>query len=89
MQPTTHKEMDKYNVLTGLSSLSWPRLLRMIRRTGTFSCHRPFAYRTVVQESTGFTPFLLTFGQSPNLPIGRWIGQVDLEGMSAFRATQR
>ena len=30
-----------------------------------------FAYRTSVQESTGFTPFLLTFGRSPKLPIDR------------------
>ena len=32
------------------------------------------AYRTVVQESTGFTPFRLTFRHSPKLPIDNWIG---------------
>ena len=30
-----------------------------------------FAYWTSVQESMGFTPFLLTFGRSPKLPIDR------------------
>ena len=41
-----------------------------------------FAYRTAVQESTGFTPFLLTFGRSPKLPVDRWIGQGDLDDES-------
>ena len=35
------------------------------------------AYCTVVQESTGFTPFHLTFGRSPKLPTDNWIGLGD------------
>ena len=27
-----------------------------------------FAYRTAIHESTGYTPFLTTFGRTPNLP---------------------
>ena len=37
------------------------------------------AYRTAVQESTGFTPFRLTFGRSLKLPIDNWIGLGDTE----------
>ena len=28
-----------------------------------------FAYRTAIHESTGYTPFLTTFGRTPNLPV--------------------
>ena len=28
-----------------------------------------FAYRTAIHESTGYTPFLATFGRTPNLPV--------------------
>ena len=33
-----------------------------------------FAYRTAVHESTGFTPFHVTFGRSPVLPIEVFLG---------------
>lgn len=33
-----------------------------------------FAYRTAIHESTGFTPFMVTFGRSPNLPIDIILG---------------
>ena len=33
-----------------------------------------FAYRTAVHEATGFTPFHVTFGHSPMLPIDILIG---------------
>ncbi len=34
-----------------------------------------FAYRTAVHESTGYTPFLLTNGRSPNLPVDVMLGR--------------
>ena len=34
-----------------------------------------FAYRTAVHESTGFTPFSLLFGHTPNLPVDIMLGQ--------------
>ena len=33
-----------------------------------------FAYRTTIHGSTGYTPFHVTFGQSPMLPVGIMIG---------------
>ena len=33
-----------------------------------------FAYRTAIHESTGFTPFHVTFGRSPVLPIEVFMG---------------
>ena len=33
------------------------------------------AYRTAVHECTGFTPFIVTFGQSQNLPIDVILGK--------------
>ena len=53
-------------------------LAKAVKDDQEWDLHLPqalFAHRTLVQESTGFTPFLLTFGRSPKLPIDRWIGQ--------------
>eukprot|EP00731_Ephydatia_muelleri_P012792 Em0007g102a len=33
-----------------------------------------FAYRTAIHESTGYTPFLATFGRTPNLPVDVILG---------------
>ena len=33
-----------------------------------------FAYRTSIHDTTGFTPFHITFGRSPILPIDTMIG---------------
>ena len=35
-----------------------------------------FSYRTAVHESTGFTPFHLTFARSPQLPVDLMLGRV-------------
>ena len=35
-----------------------------------------FAYRTAVHETTGFTPFHLTFARSPQLPVDVMLGRV-------------
>ena len=35
-----------------------------------------FAYRTAVHETTGFTPFHLTFARSPQLPVDLILGRV-------------
>ena len=35
-----------------------------------------FAYRTAVHETTGFTPFHLTFARSPQLPVDLMLGRV-------------
>ena len=34
-----------------------------------------FAYRTAIHESTGYSPFLVTFGRSPNLPVDVVLGR--------------
>ena len=34
-----------------------------------------FAYRTAIHESTGYSPFLVTFGCSPNLPVDVVLGR--------------
>ena len=34
-----------------------------------------FAYRTAIHESTGYLPFLVTFGRSPNLPVDVVLGR--------------
>lgn len=39
-----------------------------------------FAYRTSIHESSGFSPFLLTFGRSPILPIDVMLGVADVIG---------
>ena len=33
-----------------------------------------FAYRTAIHEATGYTPFHITFGRSPTLPVDIMIG---------------
>ena len=37
-----------------------------------------FAYRTSIHESTGFSPFLVTYGQSATLPIDVMLNRVPL-----------
>ena len=37
-----------------------------------------FAYRTSIHESTGFSPFLVTYGQSATLPIDVMLGRIPL-----------
>jgi len=44
-----------------------------------------FAYRTAIHESTGYTPFHLMFGRSPQLPIDVMLGRVD-DQSEAFAA---
>ena len=34
-----------------------------------------FAYRTAIHDSTGYSPFLVTFGRSPNLPVDIILGR--------------
>ena len=34
-----------------------------------------FAYRTAIHESTGYSPFLVIFGRSPNLPVDVVLGR--------------
>ena len=34
-----------------------------------------FAYRTAIHDSTGYLPFLVTFGRSPNLPVDVVLGR--------------
>ena len=34
-----------------------------------------FAYRTAIHKSTGYSPFLVTFGRSPNLPVDVVLGR--------------
>jgi hypothetical protein len=36
-----------------------------------------FAYRVSINETTGFTPFLITFGRSPQLPVDVMFGVED------------
>ena len=38
-----------------------------------------FAYRTSIHDTTGFTPFHITFGRSPILPIDTMIGTPPLQ----------
>ena len=44
-----------------------------------------FAYRTAIRGSTGYTPFHLMFGRSPQLPIDVMLGRVD-DQSGAFSA---
>ena len=44
-----------------------------------WDCHLSqvlFAYRTAIHEVTGFTPYLVTFGRSPNLPVDVMFGRI-------------
>ena len=36
--------------------------------------HVLLAYRTAIHDTTGFTPFHLTFGRSPVLPVEAMVG---------------
>ena len=39
-----------------------------------------FAYRTLLHESTGYSPYLVNFGRSPVLPVDVMLGRFDREG---------
>ena len=39
-----------------------------------------FTYRTALHESTGYSPYRVNFGQSPNLPVDVMLGRVPLSG---------
>ena len=43
-----------------------------------------FAYRTAIQESTGFTPYHLNFGRTPSLPIEVMLGHVTEDQVSSY-----
>ena len=39
-----------------------------------------FAYRTAVHDTTGYTPYFIMSGRSPNLPIDILLGQAQTQG---------
>ena len=39
-----------------------------------------FAYRTALHESSGYSPYRVNFGRSPNLPVDVMLGRVPLPG---------
>ena len=43
-----------------------------------------FAYRTSLHEVTGFTPFHLTFGRSPTLPIDAMLGRTNKAKVQSY-----
>ena len=43
-----------------------------------------FAYRTSLHETTGFTPFHLVFGRTPNLPVDVMLGRIEGEVIQTF-----
>ena len=43
-----------------------------------------FAYRTSLHDVTGFTPFHLTFGRSPQLPIDAMLGRIDKAKVQSY-----
>ena len=43
-----------------------------------------FAYRTSLHETTGFTPFHLVFGRTPNLPVDIMLGRIEGEVIQGY-----
>ena len=43
-----------------------------------------FAYRSSIHEATGFTPFHLMFGRSPNLPVDVMLGRIKEEDFMSY-----
>ena len=43
-----------------------------------------FAYRTSLHETTGFTPFHLVFGRTPNLPVDVMLGRIEGEVIQGY-----
>ena len=43
-----------------------------------------FAYRTSIHDTTGFTPFHLVFGRTPNLPVDLMLGRFDQDELPEY-----
>lgn len=75
-QHTIQRAMAKWNALIIDCSLSWLRLCIPIK-IPAWDSQLPkalFAYRTAVYDTTGFTPFHLTFVRFPQLPVDVILG---------------